>query len=216
MKMETISELGRIAQMQWGLVTTRQAEAAGVSRMQISRMAAGGALERITQGVYRMAGAPAAEDEEIFAAWLALTYGARAGHTQEEEVVVAGAAAARLHGIGDLWLDPIDFVSVVPRTSRNPLVRIRTAEISANDTTLVDGVPVLTPMRTIADLVAQWVDLSLVADALRDASGRGMFDAADLARCLEPIASRDGHSSGAAYATELAEIAGIVPLDRAA
>jgi hypothetical protein len=56
----TLVRLGSIAERRWGLVTTAQAEDAGVSRKQLARMASAGAIERVAQGVYRMAGAPLA------------------------------------------------------------------------------------------------------------------------------------------------------------
>src|ERR1035437_9628602 len=46
----TLTRLGAIAERRWGLVTTAQAEAAGVARKQLSRMASTGAIERVAQG----------------------------------------------------------------------------------------------------------------------------------------------------------------------
>lgn len=205
--MAAVAELGRLAQMQWGLVTTRQAAAAGVSRLQLSRMTAAGVLERIAHGVYRMAGVPEQQHEEILVAWLSVSEGGRTG--DESPVIVGGAAAARLHGLGDLWVDAVDLVCERRRTSRNPRVRMRTLALPAADVTLVEGIPVMTPMRTLADLVEQWVDLSLVADALRDADARGVADLRELAQHLAPLAARDGLPSGAAFAEQLQLDAGI-------
>ncbi|KDA04636.1 transcriptional regulator [Microbacterium sp. CH12i] len=207
MTMNAIAELGKLAQMQSGLVTTRQAAAIGVQRMQMSRMSAAGVLERITHGVYRMAGAPEPEHEEILAAWLSVSDGARTA--DESAVVVAGTAAARLHGLGDLWVDVIDLVCARRRTSRNPRVRMRMLQLQPREITLIDGVPAMTPMRTIADLVEQWTDLSLVADALSDASSRGMVDLSELAIHLEPLAARDGMPDGETFAAQLAADAGL-------
>jgi len=58
LSLQWLIRLGSIAEHRWGLVTTAQAEDAGVSRKQLSRMAASGAIKRVAQGVYRMAGAP--------------------------------------------------------------------------------------------------------------------------------------------------------------
>ncbi|MFT4218634.1 MAG: type IV toxin-antitoxin system AbiEi family antitoxin domain-containing protein [Micropruina sp.] len=68
----TLVKLGAVAERRWGLATTTQAEMVGVSRKQLSRMASAGALERVAQGVYRMAGAPPQDNEAIYATWLAL------------------------------------------------------------------------------------------------------------------------------------------------
>ena len=61
----TLVRLGSIAARRWGLVTTAQAQKAGVSRKQLSRMASAGVVERVAQGVYRMAGAPPQDHEAI-------------------------------------------------------------------------------------------------------------------------------------------------------
>ncbi|MEJ1092051.1 type IV toxin-antitoxin system AbiEi family antitoxin domain-containing protein, partial [Microbacterium istanbulense] len=42
------------------MFTTAQATAAGVARKSLSGLANAGAIERVAQGVYRMAGSPAA------------------------------------------------------------------------------------------------------------------------------------------------------------
>lgn len=207
--MRDVAQLGALAQMQWGLVTTRQADTVGVPRMRLSRMAAAGVLERVAQGVYRMTGVPAHEHEEILAAWLAVDDRAR---DRRGTVVISGAAAARLHGIGDLSVSTVDLVVTHRRTSRNPAVRTHVEHLPPADVTLVDGAPVVTPMRCLADLVRDWVDLSLIADALRDAEARGIADLGDLARRLDPLAARDGHDSGASFVAALAADAG---LDRA-
>ncbi len=55
-----IAKLGAIAEERWGMVTTAQAANAGISRKALSSLTTSGALERLAQGVYRMAGAPAA------------------------------------------------------------------------------------------------------------------------------------------------------------
>jgi hypothetical protein len=68
----TLVRLGSTAERRWGLVTTAQAEDAGVSRKQFARMASAGAIERVAQGVYRMARAPPQDREAINATWLLL------------------------------------------------------------------------------------------------------------------------------------------------
>lgn len=86
---------------------------------------------------------------------------------------------------------------------------MRTLALPVADVTRVEGVPVMTPMRTLADLVEQWVDLSLVADALRDADARGVADLRELAQHLAPLSTRDGLPSGEAFAEQLALDAGL-------
>ena len=65
------AQVSDLASNQWGLLTTTQAEAEGVSRLQLARLADAGVIERVDRGIY---GIPAAMDErtELRAAWLSL------------------------------------------------------------------------------------------------------------------------------------------------
>src|SRR3546814_20950850 len=65
----TVSRLGILAERRWGMFTTAQAGAVGVSRQQLVRLTPSGVLERPAQGVYRMAGSPPHETEKIEIAW---------------------------------------------------------------------------------------------------------------------------------------------------
>ncbi|MGP8065172.1 MAG: type IV toxin-antitoxin system AbiEi family antitoxin domain-containing protein [Acidimicrobiales bacterium] len=51
----TFGRLSAIAEEQWGLVTRRQAERAGVSPATMTRLASNGVLDRVAHGVYRLA-----------------------------------------------------------------------------------------------------------------------------------------------------------------
>ncbi|MGD7705869.1 type IV toxin-antitoxin system AbiEi family antitoxin domain-containing protein [Microlunatus sp. Y2014] len=188
----TLARLGSIADRRWGLFTTAQAEASGVSRKQLSRMASTGALERVTQGVYRMAGAPHHEHEPIYATWLALG-GATALPTQAgvAAVVAAGTTAAALHDIGDFIPSRFDFIVPSRKATRLPGVRLRIRTLARDDVIPTNGLPTLTIERTIADLVELGTDISLVADAVRDAVRADKLIAPQrLAFHLAPIAKR--------------------------
>src|SRR5262245_21988175 len=71
-----LRRLADAAEDQWGLVTRRQAEAAGVSRATIARLTAAGTgppvLERVASGVYRLRGGPLPDHADLRAAWLQL------------------------------------------------------------------------------------------------------------------------------------------------
>ena len=54
------AQVSDLASNQWGLLTTTQAEAEGVSRLQLARLADAGVIERVDRGIY---GIPAAMDE---------------------------------------------------------------------------------------------------------------------------------------------------------
>ena len=61
----TLSRIARIAEDQWGLITRRQAEGTGVSQATLQRLAKAGILDRVAHGVYRVAGAPWPELDEV-------------------------------------------------------------------------------------------------------------------------------------------------------
>lgn len=212
----TLVRLGSIAEHRWGLVTTALAEDAGVSRKQLSRMASSGAIERVTQGVYRMAGAPPQDHEAIYTTWLALG-GATAPRTDARvaSIVAAGVTAAVLHDVGDFFLDGFDFIVPARKGTRLPGVRLRIRHLTRGEVIGVNGLPTLTIERTIADLVELRTGLSLVAGIVRDAVQAGKVVAPDrLVTYLDPLAVRrnDGRThDGRSLANDLFELAGVCP-----
>lgn len=60
-----------IAAGQWGMFTTAQAAAVGVSRLEVARLVDAGLVRRIRQGVYVMPGVPSDAFEDVRAEWLA-------------------------------------------------------------------------------------------------------------------------------------------------
>ncbi|TXJ05172.1 MAG: transcriptional regulator [Aeromicrobium sp.] len=170
----TVARLGSIAERRWGLFTTAQAVAAGVSRKQLVRLTSSRVIERVAHGVYRMAGAPPQKHENIYATWLALG-GATATRTKPgvPPLVAAGVTAAVVHEIGDFFLDGLDFVVPSRKGTRLADVRLRIRILEPDDVVSVDGLPALTVERTILDLIELGTDTSLVTDALRDAVRQG-------------------------------------------
>ena len=186
---DALRVLAEITAYQWGMVTSAQASMHGVTRLDLSRLAADGLLERLAHGVYKTTSTPSNDLDRLRAAWLS-TDPKRLAHerrtTDPDAVVFAGASAARVHGIGDLWDEHFDFITPVRRQSQRREVRYRKRVLDPRDVTTVDGLPVLSVEATIADLVEVVGDLSLVADALRDAWRRGDLDTARLADLLDP------------------------------
>lgn len=209
----TLVVLGSIAERRWGLFTTAQAEEAGVARKQLSRMARTGAIERVTHGVYRMAGSPTQDHEAIYATWLALG-GATASRTETgvAAIVAAGTTAALMHEIGDFFPHGYDFIVPSRKGTRLAGVRLRIRTLSLDDVIPVAGLPTLTVERTVADLIEIGMDESLVADALRDAVRTDKLVAPDrLVKYLSPVAKRR-KTTGRTLASELFELAGVRPV----
>ena len=68
----TITKLSELAADQWGLLTRRQAEGAGVSPATLQRLSDNAVLERAAWGVYHLTGAPQPDHMSLRAAWLQL------------------------------------------------------------------------------------------------------------------------------------------------
>ena len=190
--------LEELAAGQWGLFTTAQARARGVSRTNLSHRERDGRLERLAHGVYRLGGVPAAPLDDLRAAWMStepmvLAWG-RAGTPR---VVMGGAAAAAVHECGDINPVPYRLITSERRqTQRTGLVYSR-RQLDSRDVVVVGGLPVTSIERTVADLVDEIGDLSLVGDVLADATrGERAVDLEHLGLLLTPFATRYGHPRG--------------------
>ena len=211
---DALRELAEISASQWGMVTSAQAAARGVSRLDLSRLTESGDLVRLAHGVYKDAGAPSGAYLDVRAAWLSSDPARLAsdrlgdGH---RGVVVSGQTAAWLHDIGDLRSNRTELTTPVRRQTQRADLHYRRRDLPVEDVTIRDGLPVTTPERTIADLVEDRTDLSIVADALRDASRKSELDLGLLVDSLAPLAERNGHrkGDGVALLDQLLVIAGI-------
>lgn len=206
--------LAEVTAYQWGMVTSAQASMYGVTRLDLSRLAADGLLERLAHGVYKDAGSPGDQFEDMRAAWLS-TDPKRLAYERIKnlagDVVFAGPSAARLHSIGDLRDRHYAFIAPTRRQSQRSEMRFRQRALDPRDVTLADGLPALTLEATIADLFNAEADLRHIGDALRDAAGKRRLDLAHLQDLLAPLAARNGFrvGDGAALLNRLMQIAGL-------
>ncbi|MCA9242200.1 MAG: type IV toxin-antitoxin system AbiEi family antitoxin domain-containing protein, partial [Planctomycetales bacterium] len=114
-----------LAARQWGLLTTARAEAEGISRLQLSRLADAGVIERVDRGIYAI---PATIDEHtpLRAAWLSLDPSVLAENRLADPVasgVISHASAAALHQVGDL-LDDEPEITVPERKQSRRGIRL--------------------------------------------------------------------------------------------
>lgn len=214
------SVVSGVAAGQWGLLTTAQAEAAGVSRSSLARMCERGDLERVGQGVYVLAGAEDALTA-LRAAWLSLA----PTLTPEERLaeipvgaVVSHASAAALHKLGDLPHDVAEFIVPELRRTIRAGIRLHQAHPEAADVTMVEGLPVTTIERTVADLLSsrKHGDPEHIARIVGDALIEARLDVDRLADLLEQLASRYKQPDGEAFVTWLVELSGYGPTALAA
>lgn len=187
-----------IAEEQWGLVTRRQALAAGVAPTSIARQLDDGRLDRVGRGVYRVRGAGEMDHLGLRVAWLQLDPGKpvwmRLGDLRGP--VVSHSSAADLYGVGDLRADVREFTLHVRRQSRRADVRLHRGIVPAEQRTIHLGLPVTRAARMVADLLADHVEPGAVAQITAEVIDRVLDYPANIAEQIAPRAARFGFRRG--------------------
>lgn len=193
----TISRLSAIAADQWGLVTRRQAERAGIPRATLDRFVGDEDLvERVAHGVYRLKVAPPPDQLALRAAWLQLAPDVPAWERRPEQGVVSHRSAAALYGIGDLPADRHDFTVGTRKQSRRSDIRLHHRQLRDAEWIALRGLPVTLPARITADLLRENEDPEAVAQITADAI-RAVYDyPGSFAEALAPYAARFGLRRG--------------------
>ncbi|HET9733543.1 MAG TPA: type IV toxin-antitoxin system AbiEi family antitoxin domain-containing protein [Acidimicrobiales bacterium] len=192
----TLARLAPIAEDQWGLVTRRQAEDAGVSKATLTRLVGHGVLERVAHAVYRLTGVPQADHIALRAAWLQLAPEVPAWERSAEQGVVSHRSAAALYGLGELPADRHEFTLPGRKQSRRPDVRLHLGKLMDAEWISLRGLPVTRPSRIAADLLAEREDPGAVGRLVTDAI-RGVFDyPGTFAETLAPFAAQLGLRRG--------------------
>lgn len=165
-----------LAAQQWGLVTSAQARAEGVSAVLLGRLVDRAVLTRIRSGVYAAEAIPWTPATEIRAQWLALDPKVMAADRLEPvpSAVVSHESAAELHGIGDLDGNGIHFTVPTRRQTRQPEVIFHIAEIDAGQWETIDGLPVTTALHTVMDLAAAGHEPGHLTDMIGDTLQAGL------------------------------------------
>lgn len=153
---------------QYGYLTAADARALGVNEQRLVDMARRGTLERIAQGLYRFPAAPHTGREQLMEAalWPRGTRG-----------VLSHDTALDLHELCDV--NPSRIHVTVPRTHRITrevpgVYAIHRRDLADDDVTLVEGLPVVTPLRAIRDAIETHVDPQLVEQSIETARRRGL------------------------------------------
>lgn len=192
------SRVAAIASDQWGMVTAAQAMAVGTGPQALSRLTYNSALERVGHGIYRLAGAPPGPLDELRAAWLAIEPGRTAAERMSTgpTEVVSHRSAAVAHELGDLEADVMEFTTLVRRQTRRRDVVYHRGILGPEEWTLVDGLPVTAPLRTVTDLAATRTDRGHLAGAVRDAILMHGVPVENAATALGPYARIYGATAG--------------------
>ena len=191
MQITTANKLASVAEDQWGLLTRRQAEAAGVSPATLQRLISpGGVLERTAHGVYHLVGAPLPSHAGLRSAWLALAPETLAWERSPAQGTISHRSAAELWGLGDLPADRHEFTLPERRQTRQRSVRLHRGRLEEDDTAVLDGLPVTSPARTATDLLADKEDPEAVARVVADALRKKKERAGNLPAALAPRAAQ--------------------------
>ncbi|KXX58572.1 type IV toxin-antitoxin system AbiEi family antitoxin domain-containing protein [Rhodococcus sp. LB1] len=198
--MRSDSRAGKVVALaaeQGGVVTSRQARAVtSVSVQQLKRMVDSGVLERLHHGLYRLGRMPEDVHLDARVAWLALDPDAVVWERLDQAVptgVLSHRTAAGLLGLGDLDADVVELIATRRIRLSLPAVVVHRGVLSREDWQLVDGLPVTTPARTIADLAAAGTDAGHLASVVRDALTRGLVTVEEVVAVLSPHAFDYGH-----------------------
>lgn len=211
MSASSFRRLAPITSEQWGLVTRRQAERAGVPPATLQRMAGDqGVLERVAHGVYRLTGAPLPDHLDLRAAWLQLAPEVPAWERTPDQGIVSHRSAAALYGLGHLPADIHDFTLSARHQSRRPDVRIHQRLVDGVGHTIRAGLPVARPARIASDLMRDREDPGAIAQVIVEALNAGYEDAPSFIDELSPHASHFGlrRGDGRALLRWLLDLAG--------
>jgi predicted transcriptional regulator of viral defense system len=163
-ELSTTSRLYEVVERQAGYFTAAQAKEAGLSQPLLTYHVRSGRFVRVRWGIYRLVHCPASPHEDLFIAWL------EAG----PDAVISHHSALALYDLSDTLPGRIHLT--VPRTSsrRRSGLAVHTNRLDAEETTTVEGLPVTTVSRTIADVASGGLAEEQVMQAAQQAIERGL------------------------------------------
>jgi len=123
--------------------------------------------------------------------------------------VVSHASAAGLHNLGDLLDDEHEVTLPQRKQTRREGIRVHRGDLTRQDVTIVEGLPVTTEERTIADLLRAGHDPEHIAQIIGQGVRRGVIDLTELAVHLDPLARRNNQPNGEALVEYLLDLVGL-------
>jgi len=178
-------ELIALAEDNDGLVTADQARAEGFTDSVLARLAQRRRIIRIARGVYRipyLSPGPFSQYREVVL-WAKANRG-------PDAIALSHTTALAVYGISDA--NPTSIHLTVPRSARlrrrTPKgVTVHRGDLSANDISMHEGLPVTSIERTIADLLQSGGRTDLLKQAISDARREGYIRDADATRLRRRI-----------------------------
>ncbi len=196
--------MGRIAARQQSLVTVEQLAACGIRRNAVSRRVSNGFLYRQFRGVYSVGQPRLTRDGRFMAAVLASGPSAALSHLDAAALwgLCKRAPGARVHVT----------TPVRSRKAQRGIRLHRVRQLSEDDVTVKNRIPVTTVARTLVDLTDTFGRERLTR-IIREAEFQGVLDLAALDRAIERakgrhrlstlIAAVETHRPGAIVRSEL-------------
>ena len=160
-----------LAEDQGGYFTIGQVRAARIDHHAILHMSRRGVVERISRGVYRLAQFPPVPHGQELEATLWPAGGRHGVHG-----VLSHQSALRFWDLSDA--SPAHVHITVPRHYRvrravPRLLRIHHADLTSEDVTRHEGVPITTPLKTIIDCANAGLGPGLLRQAIADGRRTG-------------------------------------------
>lgn len=210
---EAWGRLHALAAGQFGLFTAAQARQHGVARYELARRTACGELFRAHHGVYGFtedsAGMFAFEDWA--AQWLALRPDEDIERRRADpDCVISHDSAAVIQELGTIVARGLFLTGPRRINTRSARVHAYRREIGARgvDWDIVEGLPVATPGRIIADLARDDLDGAHQGTVIADVLDAGMLTLDEVGARLDPFAHRWGEADGAALVQRFLAAAG--------
>lgn len=197
--LEVLELLESVASDQWGIITTAQAQREGVSRLQISRLSERGVLTRARRGVYLLPSAQYGPLTDIRAAWVFLGADRFPAERLDfaDAVYVSHESAALIHQIGDLIPDKAFFSAASRKQTGQKDIHIYSYRgVEPGEINNVDGLPVTSVERTVADLASAKIEFNYLATLVTDALRKEGVRLKNLANRLDQSAPSYGFQSG--------------------
>lgn len=161
-----------IALGEYGYITTKDAEAAGVPAVELRKLAARGALANIAYGLYRVPDAPTTAFDQFAEALL------RAG----EGAYLRGDSVLAIFGLADV--NPRRIKVVAPRRTRAKFpafMEVTTGAGEPPELTRYQGLAAMTVAEAILDCRGR-IERSRLLDAARDARKEGLLTRSEYAK----------------------------------
>jgi predicted transcriptional regulator of viral defense system len=180
-------ELVALAEENEGLVTAEQARSAGFTDSVLARLVQRERIERIARGVYRIPYFPPGR----FSQYREAVLWAKANRGPDS-VAISHETALALYGISDA--NPTLVHLTVPKSARlrreKPQnVTVHRDDLTKNDITVQEGLPLTTISRTVTDLLASGGRIDLLRQAISDARREGYISDGEVGRIRRLIES---------------------------